>query len=164
MTHVKLRYSLFALIMLIVGCGPIGFYSFVPHEGINVKVKLKKIKTMHKDKIIFLFFDYKIENSSQSDYFFNPGQIKAKVNNQISEEVWYDSLASVEPKQEKLVKGITSHELYFVFPESEDLSKIRSFEIVDFGFGTGFGDTCLPSGNGVRVRGDCGRSESCSAC
>ena len=136
MTLIKLRYLLFGLFVFIAGCGPIGLYSFTPYEGVNVKVTLKKIKTMQKDKMIFLFFDYTIQNSSQSDYYFNPGQIKAKVNNQISKEAWYDSLASVEPKQEKLLKGITTCELYFVFPEGEDLSKIKNFEIVDFGLRT----------------------------
>ena len=129
------RYlTIFIILLLILGCSKLGSYSYNPHKGIKIDVKLKKLKAHPEHKSIFLHFDLLIENNAPNDVYFHPGQLRAKLSGEISEATYYDSLASVETEKRELSRGKSTYHLYFVFPESVGTTSIKDFNIVNFGF------------------------------
>ena len=80
----------------------------------------------------FLYFDLIIDNRSESELFFNPGELQAVLNGESSAATYYDSLGSVMPSPKRLAIGETTFQLYFVFSEKvgED---VIGFEVVSFG-------------------------------
>lgn len=121
------------ILLLMVGCSRLGSYSYSPHRGIKINVHLKKLKAHPEHKSTFLHFDIQIENNAPNGYYFHPGQLRAKLNGEINEATYYDSLASVETEKLELSRGKNTYHLYFVFSGAVGITEVEDFYIVNFG-------------------------------
>ncbi len=123
------------LIVALSSCskGVSGTYTYEVMKNVTYEVNTKKLKYHSDIKSIFLYFELTIENKSNKEIYLNIGEIKAKLNGELNSDTYYDSLASVMPKKEKLNKGETRLKLYFVFPENPNNEKLNKFEITNYG-------------------------------
>ena len=111
-------------------------HSYNPLNNVSFVINTKKLDYHSDTKSVFLYFDLKVENKASEDVFINVGKIQANLNGEPSKRTYYDSLASVIPKEEKLKNGISTWKLYFVFPEHLKARKIEQFRVTDYGLRT----------------------------
>ena len=131
----KANGLLLVLLVTLSGCciDASGTYKYEPIKDVAFTVNTTKLK-YHKDiKAVFLYFELTIENKSDKEIYFNLGEIKAELNGEKSTETYYDSLASVLPKKERLKNGQTKLNLYFVFSEKQKNTELKEFKVIDYG-------------------------------
>jgi len=123
---------LVASTILMAGCSDkvSGKFHYQPIKHVEVNINLTKHES---DQTSLLYCDVEYLNNSKELLFLNIGNLKAKVRNTTSSATYYDSLASVMPEKEKLERGKSSYNLYFVFPKKLNGDDLDEFEIVNFG-------------------------------
>ena len=131
-TMAKYPATLVFLLLALVTCKKLETYEYVADTGTNINVTLKGVKRA-AEKSTFLFCDVEIDHDRQRPILFSIGDMKAKVNGELSEAAHYDSYASVMPEPEELGKGKYLYHIYFVFSEAIEPTEIQEFELINFG-------------------------------
>ena len=104
----------------IFGCSNLGDYNYQLQKNIELKVKLENISYHSENGYNWssLNFEYNILNNSHKQIYFRFDSIKIQFNGELSSKIYYNSIASVIPKREKLHEGENRYSLYAVFPDS----------------------------------------------
>ena len=131
----KTHGLLLVLLVALSGCGidASGTYKYEPIKDVAYTVNTTKLKHHEDIKAVFLYFELTIENKSSKEIYFNVSEIKSELNGEESTETYYDSLASVLPKKERLKKGQTKLNLYFVFSEKQKNRELKEFKVINYG-------------------------------
>ena len=87
---------------------------------------------INEDTSIFLNFDLKLENNSNTPIQFRFDSIRIKYNGVISKEVYYRSIASILAMTDTIT-NTKDYSLYAIFPGSTDAKSLKSFEVLNFG-------------------------------
>jgi len=132
-TMTKHHAILVFLLLALVACKKLDTYEYVADAGTNINVTLKGVKHAAEHQSTFLFCDVEIEHDTPTPIFFNLGDMKAKVNGELSEAAYYDLYGSDMPEPEELGKGKHLYHIYFAFSEAIDLTEIQEFDLVSFG-------------------------------
>ena len=111
-------------------------YEYEPTNDVVLRVKLRKLVAQPQHKSVFLYFDIEFENNASNPIYIHLGELRASLNNKVSTETYYDSLASVLPEKTVLERGRSSHRLYFVFPQEVGTAEVRNFKLVNYGVST----------------------------
>ncbi len=129
------KIFLILLVTVFLGCDKniTGNYTYKVLNNITYTVNTKKLSYHADIKSVFLHFDLNIVNKNDDDVYLDIGKIQAKLNNETSVGTYYDSLASVMTKKEKLKKNHSIYKLYFVFSENLKEQDLNEFTITNFG-------------------------------
>ena len=138
--HKIMKLKLIAIAILtifltaIVGCSK-SFersYTYTVLDDVTYTVKTKRLKR-NSEKDVFLFFDLILDNKSNDVLILTDMEIKASLNDLVSEIAHYDSFAAPAPYEMVIDRGKHVHKLYFVFSSSLWGKEIKGFRIVDYG-------------------------------
>ncbi len=121
---------------MILCCSNLGEYNFHPIPDVNLNVVLNNFDYISKDSTTstLLYFEYKIQNESKSDIYFDFDSIKLQLNGNVSSQVYFNSIASVIATRKQLKKGENHFSLYAVFIDSLVFNEQNNFKIVSYGF------------------------------
>ena len=138
---IKMNYKTLTKVILIlatlttIGCSKdvSSTYTYEPLTNITYTVKTRELKYHSDTKSVFMRFELAINNKSNKEVYLDISKIKASLNSELSSETYYDSVASVLPKKEKLKKGASNFKLYFVYSENLREKNINKFKITSYG-------------------------------
>ena len=128
-----MRYiSIIILVLSTYACKEMTSFEYAPYSDVGIEIMFKDAEYHKEHNSTFFYFELRVKNAASRDVFFNPGNLKGKINGVVSKETYYNSLASVMPERKILDKGESSFKLYFVLPGEMDES-INRFEVLNFG-------------------------------